>query len=171
MQPTTTLAASKSSRQAFKSCHTITRLAMNIIGKSSKEAFRRSGLGNFWSPPASSDNEAGPSKPRSSASPRKPESSLDISKTLYPTLRQHPEPLNHHVLVLSLSQISTVSPLITNDELFDVLLRRMEPWVGEEGEGGYVLTILAADERISGDTRRWPGVGWWVWKYRRIPRK
>jgi hypothetical protein len=47
----------------------------------------------------------------------------------------------------------------------------MEPWVGEEGEGGYVLTVLAADERISGDTRTWPGVGWWVWKYRRIPRK
>lgn len=60
--------------------------------------------------------------------------------------------------------------MINNDELFDTLLRRLEPWVGEEGNGGYVLIVLAADDGESGG-RTWPGVGWWVWKWKSIPRK
>jgi len=95
---------------------------------------------------------------------------LDTSTILYPTLHSHPDPVEHPILILDLKAIDGISPMINNDELFDTLLRRLEPWVGEEGNGGYVLIVLAADDGESGG-RTWPGVGWWVWKWKSIPRK
>ena len=96
-------------------------------------------------------------------------STFDTSNILYPTLQLHPAPLIHPVLVLSLSEIALVPPATSNDELFEVLLRRLEPWVGEQGEGGYILVVLAAQGNAKGKTM--PGVGWWAWKWRKIPRK
>ncbi|WRT63479.1 uncharacterized protein IL334_000384 [Kwoniella shivajii] len=102
---------------------------------------------------------------------------LDTSSVLYPTLTVHPPPVGHNILVLSLSHISSAPPTLSNDELFAIVLRRLEPWVGEEGEGGYVLVVLA-DENANGtsslkgkEKRRLPGIAWWVWKWKRLPRK
>ncbi|WWC66983.1 uncharacterized protein I206_100890 [Kwoniella pini CBS 10737] len=80
------------------------------------------------------------------------------------------------MLVLSLSHVSSAPPTLSNDELFNIILRRLEPWVGEEGEGGYVLVVLAADDPVGGngmekERRKLPGIGWWVWKCKRLPRK
>ncbi|WWC97213.1 hypothetical protein V866_004092 [Kwoniella sp. B9012] len=98
---------------------------------------------------------------------------LDTSSILYPTLTLHPSPIHHNILVLSLSHVSNAPPTLSNDELFNVLLKRLEPWVGEEGEGGYVLVVLA-DENNAGkdkEKRKLPGIGWWVWRWKRLPRK
>ncbi|OCF59805.1 hypothetical protein L486_02478 [Kwoniella mangroviensis CBS 10435] len=98
---------------------------------------------------------------------------LDTSSILYPTLTLHPSPIHHNILVLSLSHVSNAPPTLSNDELFNVLLKRLEPWVGEEGEGGYVLIVLA-DEDHSGkekEKRNLPGIAWWVWRWKRLPRK
>ena len=132
--------------------------------------FRRSGLAGLF--PASSGVDAPPSPTGPSRAKSKSTLGLDMSRILYPTLQQHPPPEPYPVLVASLAQISGISPMINNDELFDTLLRKLEPWVGEEGEGGYVLVVLAADDGSShAGARKWPGVGWWVWKWKRIPRK
>jgi hypothetical protein len=86
-------------------------------------------------------------------------------------MHSHQVPSPQPILVLTLSRINDISPLITNDELFDVLLRRLEPWVGEEGERGYVLVVLAADQGEVESGRKWPNMGWWAWKWKTIPRK
>ena len=132
-----------------------------IVSRGTKELYRRSGLSGLFPDPSSSSTGTG----------LRNRSTLDTSSILYPTLRSHSSPAPYPILVFSLSEINTISPIITNDELFDVLLRRLEPWVGEEAEGGYVLVVLAADDRGGKTERSWPGVGWWVWKWKRIPRK
>ena len=132
--------------------------------------FRRSGLAGLF--PASSGVEAPPLPTGPSRAKSKSTLGLDMSRILYPTLQQHPPPEPYPVLVVSLAQISGISPVINNDELFDTLSRKLEPWVGEEGEGGYVLVVLAVDDGSShAGARKWPGVGWWVWKWKSIPRK
>ncbi|KAL7419964.1 hypothetical protein Q5752_004927 [Cryptotrichosporon argae] len=107
----------------------------------------------------------------------------DLTATLYPTLSTAGTGAGagaHPVLVLDLAAARHVRGA-SDDELFDGVLRRLEPWVGEEGEGGYVLVVLAGgsgagasaeggeDEGHKG--RALPNVPWWIWKYRRIPRK
>ncbi|WVW81631.1 hypothetical protein I302_103626 [Kwoniella bestiolae CBS 10118] len=159
----------------------ITRQTMRI----GKEAWRRSGLSSLWR-----TNDETPEdtithiKSRSDETSSSTESSssmfklrtqpLDTSSILYPTLTVHPPPVNHNILVLSLSHVGSAPPTLSNDELFNVLLRRLEPWVGEEGEGGYVLVVLADedDHMVKGkEKRKLPGIGWWVWRWKRLPRK
>ncbi|WVQ76476.1 hypothetical protein IAR50_006144 [Cryptococcus sp. DSM 104548] len=99
------------------------------------------------------------------------------SSILYPTLTTHPHPAPYAILVLSLPGIASAPPSLSNDELFHAILQRLEPWVGEEGEGGYVLVIMsdtaAEPQGATGaaGARKMPGVAWWVWKWKRIPRK
>lgn len=103
-----------------------------------------------------------------------PSSSIDLTKVLYPTLENHPPPLEHPLLVLDLAQLTSVPSTVSNDELLAALLRRLEPWVGEEDDGAYCLVILAADDSDlpgKGKARSLPGVTWWLWNWRRIPRK
>jgi len=103
---------------------------------------------------------------------RRASSSFDTTSILYPTLENHPAPLAHPLLVLDLAALTQVPVSISNEELLATLLRRLEPWVGEEGEGGYCLIVLSAeDPDVKGRTRTLPGVGWWIWHWRRIPRK
>ena len=101
--------------------------------------------------------------------PKDARSTFDTSNILYPTLQLHPPPLIHPILVFSLSELALVPSANSNDDVFKVLLRRLEPWVGEQGEGGYILVVLAAQGTAKG--RAMPGVGWWAWKWRKIPRK
>lgn len=115
-----------------------------------------------------------------STTKRRASASIDTGAILYPTLENHPAPLVHPLLVLNLAAVSHVPGHISNDELLEVLLRRLEPWVGEEGEGGYCLIVLAAEDAKEGPNmkvggkskgRPLPGVAWWLWHWRRIPRK
>ncbi|GMK54253.1 hypothetical protein CspeluHIS016_0108390 [Cutaneotrichosporon spelunceum] len=86
---------------------------------------------------------------------RRPSASVDKG-ILYPTLENHPQPYPYPLLVLNLAAVS------------HVLLSRLEPWAGEDGEGAYCLVVLAAE---GGGSRKLPGVAWWIWHWRRIPRK
>ncbi|WWC57970.1 uncharacterized protein I303_100505 [Kwoniella dejecticola CBS 10117] len=174
----------------------ITRQTMKL----GKEAWRRSGLGSLWS--SNDKNEFDASKVRSKNDEARRQSMeststtassstynklrsqpLDTSSILYPTLTIHPPPVQHNVLVLSLAHVSLAPPTLSNDELFSILLRRLEPWVGEEAEGGYVLVVLAAEDSLASpgsglngkgkekERRKLPGIGWWVWRWKRLPRK
>jgi hypothetical protein len=165
------------------------------VGRSGKEALRRSGLAGLWSPEAQAgrssdsieaatlgepfsshqvgrenDRPKGPVLPQEHSSPgsmRSIRTLIDITPILYPTLTQHPAPVPYPILALSLSRAGEAAGLIRHDKLFELLLSRLEPWVGEEGEGGYVLIVLAADGGRGG----LPGARWWAWRWRRIPRK
>ncbi|WWC85640.1 uncharacterized protein L201_000506 [Kwoniella dendrophila CBS 6074] len=185
---------SRPSMDSESSDQGLTRQTMKL----GKEAWRRSGLGSLWGK-SNDDSETklrsddprnkSRSDETSSSSRHSIESTysttaslsqlrsqpLDTSLILYPTLTVHPPPVNHNILVLSLSHVSSAPPTLSNDELFNIVLRRLEPWVGEEGEGGYVLIILADEEgNIKGkekETRKLPGITWWVWRWKRLPRK
>jgi len=141
-----------------------TAKTLRFVSRGSKEVLRRSGLGGLFL----GEDTITPSALASSSKIRS--STLDTASILYPATDSHPDPVNYPVLVLDLKAISGISPMINNDELADTLLRRLEPWVGEEGGGGYVLIVLAADDGESGG-RTWPGIGWWVWRWKSIPRK
>ncbi|ODN75781.1 hypothetical protein L202_05788 [Cryptococcus amylolentus CBS 6039] len=159
---------------------------MGLVARGGKEAWRRS-IGSFWPPSPPNDH---PTTNTSSPPNKLRTQPLDTSSILYPTLTTHPEPAPYNILVLSLAHIASAPPSLSNDELFQVILRRLEPWVGEEGEGGYVLVIMSAEGAVAtasassasapsaaepshaGDeSRKLPGVAWWVWKWKRIPRK
>ncbi|KAL1409632.1 hypothetical protein Q8F55_003628 [Vanrija albida] len=89
-------------------------------------------------------------------------------------MQNHPPPLaNLPVLVLNLSALAAVPMPVTNDVLLATVLRRLEPWAGDEGDAGYTLIVLAAEEDALGKGKRraLPGVSWWIWNWRRIPRK
>lgn len=101
---------------------------------------------------------------------RRASASIDTTAILYPTLENHPAPLAHPLLVLDLASLTSVPSSISNDELLPTLLRRLEPWVGEDDDGGYCLIVLAAED-TDGRARGLPGVAWWMWHWRRIPRK
>lgn len=106
----------------------------------------------------------------------RPITPIDTSSILYPTLENHPAPAAHPLLVLNLAAATAVPAHVGNDELLELLLHRLEPWVGEQGEGGYCLIVLAAERaemEIGGSKkgRALPGVAWWLWHWRRIPRK
>lgn len=99
-------------------------------------------------------------------------STLDTSSILYPTLENHPAPLAHPLLVLDLATLTAVPQSVSNETLLATLLRRLEPWVGEDGDGAYTLVVLAAEDPAGkGKSRALPGVAWWLWHWRRIPRK
>ncbi|KAK8845315.1 hypothetical protein IAR55_006028 [Kwoniella newhampshirensis] len=161
---------------------------MRFVSRGGKEIWRRSGLSSMWrdddgSSSVSKDSDIVTNRPSfesvasSSFSQKLRSQPLDTSSILYPTLTTHPTPIPNHMLVLSIAHINRAPPTINNDELFDILLRRLEPWVGEEGEGGYVMVILAAESpevNAKGkdkETRKLPGIAWWVWKWKRIPRR
>lgn len=97
---------------------------------------------------------------------RRPSTAVDHG-ILYPTLESHPG-AHGPLLVLNLAAVSHVTPAVSNDELLEVLLNRLEPWAGEEGEGAYCLVVLAAE---GSGHRPLPGLAWWAWHWRRIPRK
>lgn len=109
----------------------------------------------------------------SSSHTKRPE--LNASRILYPTSQQHPEPVAYPVLVLCMSELDSVPDTISDDELFEAVLDKLDPLAGEEGSGGYVLIVLAVENEGSlsgkGKARTRPGVGWWLWKWRRVPRK
>lgn len=91
-------------------------------------------------------------------------------------MQQHPDPAAYPILVLSISELDSVPETVDDDELFETILDKLEPWAGEEGEGGYVLVVLAAESAAEGHTgkgkgRVKPGLGWLLWRWRRIPRK
>ena len=77
--------------------------------------------------------------------------------------------------MISLSALSSVPSSVSDDEVFEDLMRRSEPWVGEEGEGGYVLVVLSAQRggegKGEGKERESGGVRGWVRRWRRLPRK
>ncbi|WVR03411.1 hypothetical protein IAU60_000402 [Kwoniella sp. DSM 27419] len=193
-----------SSRQYSQLTSTLSRLSQSTSGptlpadqhqgftgqtmKFGKEAWRRSGLGSLWKADeaessirkrstgdsyskhsTAGDEETVNAKLRSRA--------VDTSAILYPTLSIHPQPHPHNILVLSLAHISYALVTLSNEELFSVVLRRLEPWVGEEGEGGYILVILADEATEPGgqgrgkERRSLPGVAWWLWRWKRLPKK
>lgn len=94
----------------------------------------------------------------------------------------HPEPLPYPIITISLSDLILRSG--TDDELFDETLRTLDPMIGE----GYILVVLAAISSSLGQgtaaatgseneqedhrsTRREPGLGWWLSKWRSLPTK
>lgn len=121
------------------------------------------------------------SKQRSRSAHRRSSSSqttsqgFDTSRIIYPTLQKHPEPVDHPILVLCMSELDSVPESVGDDELFETVLDKLEPWAGEEGERGYVLIVLAAevdgDKKGKDKARSRPGVGWWLWRWRRVPRQ
>lgn len=128
---------------------------------------------SFWSSPS----EASSSK--LSLLPDMEVDRLDTSSILYAnsltsSIRDRssqalPSRARDPTLILSLAQVAQAPTSISNDELLSLLLRRLESWVGEEGEGGYVLVVLAT---IGDEKRRaMPGLGWWAWNWRQILRK
>ncbi|OXG44027.1 hypothetical protein C359_01133 [Cryptococcus neoformans Bt120] len=164
---------------------------MGLVARGGKEVWRRS-LGALWT------SESGPKDDGSSRSSRRASvdsalstgsrtkslhrtQSVDTSSILYPTLTVHPPPVPHNILIVSLAHVPSAPPTLSNDELFQIVLRRLEPWVGEEGEGGYVLIILSAEGLLGGkmafdvkhkaEARKLPGVAWWIWKWKRLPHK
>jgi hypothetical protein len=87
----------------------------------------------------------------------------------------HPAPLSVPTIVLSLPDLPR-SPDLSDDEIFEQILGKLDPLVGN----GYVLVVLATessadkDGNVSGDPRkgrREPGVGWWVSRWRSLPYK
>lgn len=177
--------------------------AMRSVSQSGKDVLRRTGLG-AWAGGSSANNslavteqdEQGedddfkPPLARSAGWPLPPHmspqpphlsprinasASLDTSSILYATMSNHPPPLaNLPLLVLNLAALAAVPTPVTNDVLLATVLRRLEPWVGDEGEAGYTLIVLAAEEDAAsshGKRRALPGVTWWIWNWRRIPRK
>lgn len=112
---------------------------------------------------------------------RRSSANVDTTSILYPTLENHPAPANYPLLVLNLAAIANVPAFVGNDELLEIVLRRLEPWVGEEGEGGYCLIVFAAEDTPlnmakegpahTKKGRALPGVAWWLWHWRRIPKK
>ncbi|WVQ80980.1 hypothetical protein IAT38_003087 [Cryptococcus sp. DSM 104549] len=190
---------------------------MGFVARGGKEVWRRSGLANIIgggpdtapkldavdrtprrrstgdsSASSTSHSTSSGSTPSSAIAQRLRAQPLDTSSILYPTLTAHPSSDAHHILVVSLAHISSAPPTLSNEDLFQIILRRLEPWVGEEGEGGYVLVIFAdeggvppkgstdsedgekrpaAKAKAEPQQRKLPGVAWWVWRWKRIPRK
>jgi hypothetical protein len=101
------------------------------------------------------------------------------SEYLYAT-STHPEPLPYPVVTISLSDIRASSSSISNDEVFQEVLEKLDPYMGEE----YVLVVLAAESipMVDGNEdsvtiqgkergRSDPGLGWWLSKWRGLPHK
>lgn len=92
---------------------------------------------------------------------------------IYPSGQIHPAPLPHPIIAVSLSDLYDQPADVSDDELFQSSLEKLEPYVGEEGKGGYVLVVLAAEEDLGGKGKRRskPGVAWWIWRWKRVPYK
>jgi hypothetical protein len=109
----------------------------------------------------------------------------DLSDLLYTSGKTHPGPAAHPIVVVSLPALGAISPSVSDDELFQLALDKLDPYVGEGGKGGYVLVVLAAEDnsehtsagegmkKISGKGkgRSKPGVAWWMWRWKRVPRR
>jgi len=78
-----------------------------------------------------------------------------------------PSPLPYPVITISLSDLASETG--TNDDLFDEVLGKLDPLIGE----GYVLVVLAAGLVRSGDKgkSRDPGFGWWLSRWRSVPHR
>ncbi|WVO17653.1 hypothetical protein L204_105350 [Cryptococcus depauperatus] len=94
---------------------------------------------------------------------------LAVDTILYPTLTTHPPPTPYSMLVVSLADIAATPATVSNDDIFQTILSRLEPLVGEEGDGKYVLIVMATDGKDG--RRRMPSMAWWVWKWKRIPHR
>lgn len=94
------------------------------------------------------------------------------SSYLYPTGQHHPTPLAHPIIVLSLSDLSKAQSTLSDQEIFDDLLRGLDPYVDEEGKAGagYVLVVMAAEEG-GVESKSRSGISWWAWKWRSVPRR
>jgi len=77
----------------------------------------------------------------------------------------HPAPLPYPIITISLSDLTLRTG--TNDELFDEILGKLDPLIGE----GYVLVVLAAGLVRDKSKRRDPGFGWWLSKWRSVPHR
>jgi len=85
---------------------------------------------------------------------------------IYATGTQHSPSLPYPIVVASLSDLTRISKVATNDEIFDQALRKLDPLVGD----GYVLVVLAAEADGKGKGKE-PGLGWWISKWRGVPRR
>lgn len=90
-----------------------------------------------------------------------------LDKVIYLSPAVHPDS-DQSIIIFSLAALASLPESLSDDDLLTGLLDRCQPWVGEEGDKGYVLVILAA-EGEAGDRAR--GSGFWVWRWRRIPRR
>jgi hypothetical protein len=114
------------------------------------------------------------------------DNSTDLSDLLYISGKTHPGPAAHPIVVVSLPALGAIWPSVSDDQLFELALKNLDPYVGEEGKGGYVLVVLAAEEDDSEDIsvgndikktsgkgkgRSKPGVAWWIWRWKRVPRR
>jgi hypothetical protein len=82
----------------------------------------------------------------------------------------HPSPLPYPIITISLSDLASKPE--TNDELFNEVLGKLDPLIGE----GYVLVVLATGLGLRSGTedkgkRRDPGFGWWLSKWRSVPHR
>jgi hypothetical protein len=126
-----------------------------------------SGISYLWSShDVQADNQL-PSNPQPPSIAQ--ERAMDTSKIIYPSSTNHPSPAPYPIIVLSLGNLSLVSRTVTNKELLDSILGSLRPWVREDEKAGYVLVVLAAEGLDGG--RKWPGVAWWVWTWKRLPGK
>ena len=92
-----------------------------------------------------------------------------MAEYLYQT-STHASPLPYPVITISLSDLASRTG--TNDDLFEEVLGKLDPMIGE----GYVLVVLAAGSPYglqSGDKGkgRDPGFGWWLSKWRSVPHR
>jgi hypothetical protein len=99
------------------------------------------------------------------------------SEYLYAT-STHPETLPYPVVTISLSDIRNSSSSKSNDEVFQEVLGKLDPYVGAE----YVLVVLAAESipMVDGNEdsvtmkerrRSDPGLGWWLSKWSGLPHR
>jgi hypothetical protein len=82
----------------------------------------------------------------------------------------HPSPLPYPIITISLSDLTSRTG--TNDELFDEVLGKLDPLIGD----GYVLVVLAAGlgrGNGTGDKEKRidPGFGWWLSKWKSVPHR
>jgi hypothetical protein len=78
-------------------------------------------------------------------------------------------------MVMTMAELNHVPVAVTDDELFETILHKLESWVREKAEDGYVLIIFATenagDSSGKGKGRMQPGVAWWLMRWRRVPRQ
>ena len=93
------------------------------------------------------------------------------SHIIYRLPHLHPDPLPLPIIVLSLDAVEQTSPLISDDALFTATLARLDKILGSLSTE-YTLVVLSATSTLrKGQKSRLPGSLWWVWNWRRVPRR
>jgi hypothetical protein len=88
-----------------------------------------------------------------------------MSTYIYATGQQHPSPLAHPIVAISLTELPQDTK--SEDERFDETLQKLDEIVGDER---YVLVVLAAGSD-SGSGLGERGIGWWLSKWKSVPHK